>query len=117
MWATYCVRCRRCGEAVASVERARRLSPREPYRYLHEVILGMAFGLQGHHNEWITHLNRVVQDEPSFATGWAFLSAVHAHFDQMEEAYEALAGFMKLRPNVRLGRSLWKCANFIPIRR
>jgi adenylate cyclase len=116
MWATYCVRSRRCDEAVVSVERARRLSPREPYRYLHEVILGVAFGLQGHHNESITHLKRAVQDEPSFATAWAFLSAVHAHHDQMEEAHEALAGFMKLKPDGTLRSISPEMREFYPDR-
>jgi Tfp pilus assembly protein PilF len=95
MWATYCARLGRTDEAVAAVERARRLSPREPLGFHHEFVLGLCAVQQHELDRAELHLRHSVQDNSAFRLSWAFLAATVAMGGNVKEAHRALGEFLK----------------------
>lgn len=92
----------RPGEAVANLENAARLSPRDPNYYAYLLVLAWADLLQGRYEGALEWARRAVAQPNSGVWGNATLAIALAHLDRLEEAREAIDALIEEKPNMAL---------------
>jgi adenylate cyclase len=92
----------RPGEAVANLENAARLSPRDPNYYAFLLIFAWADLLQGRYDGALEWARRAVAQPNSGVWGNATLAIALAHLDRREEAREALDALIEEKPDMAL---------------
>ena len=91
-----------CGEtdaALSSVERAIRISPRDPYNaaYLH--FAAISYFATEQYRESIEVDRRALRERPSFVIPLRFIAASHVMLDELDEARAAVAELLQLHPS------------------
>jgi adenylate cyclase len=84
-------------EAIQLFERAMRLSPKHPWWVLHGY--GVALHLAGRKEDALAALNKAIAYQPGSELPYAFLAAVYAEMDRMDEARKAAREVIRLNPN------------------
>ncbi len=88
--------------AVPHVERADRLSPRDPARVLWHLSRGWAAILAGRYEESLLSARKMVESNPDFPGGWRQLAADYGQLGRLEEARQAVAQLRRLVPDVSI---------------
>jgi adenylate cyclase len=99
MWSTYGARRGRQDEALAAVDRAKQLSPRGPFGFHHEWVLGVCAVRQRELDRADLHFRRSIQDVSAFRLSWAFLTATAAMRGDLKEAQWGLGEFLREQPD------------------
>jgi len=89
-------------ETLPLIERAMRLSPRDPNLGPWLAIAGMALLHQGRNDEAVTWLRRAVDTGTPVALHQAYLASALALVGREEEAREALAAFRRAKPGATI---------------
>lgn len=87
----------RAKEGVELIQKAMRLNPHYPPRYLN--LLGLASRMAGQCEEAIVPLKKAVTLEPDFLPAHFNLAACYAELDQLGEARAEIAEVLRLNPN------------------
>lgn len=90
------------GEAIANLENAEKLSPRDPNYYAFLIIRAWANLLQGQYDVALELTKRAIAQPNSGVWGNATLAIVLAHLDQCEEARKALDALIEDHPDFAL---------------
>jgi TolB-like protein len=88
--------------AVPHVERAERLSPRDPARVLLHLSRSWVAILVGRYEESVLSARKMVESNPDFPTGWRHLAADYGQLGRHEEARQAVARLRRLVPNASI---------------
>ena len=91
-----------CGEtdaALSTVERAMRISPRDPYNaaYLH--FAAISYFATEQYRESIEVDRRALRERPNFVIALRFIAASHAMLDELDEARATITELLRLQPN------------------
>jgi TolB-like protein/cytochrome c-type biogenesis protein CcmH/NrfG len=91
-----------CGEtdaALSAVERAMRISPRDPYNaaYLH--FAAISYFATEQYRESIEFDRRALRERPNFVITLRFIAASHAMLGEVNEARAAVAELLRMQPN------------------
>ena len=89
-------------EAVAMIEKAIRLSPHDPTRYLFFHNLGLAHFLAGRYEEAAECAGRSLVERPEQPATYRLLAASCGHLGRIDQAREALAEMERLAPDFSL---------------
>jgi adenylate cyclase len=89
-------------EAVANLQNAMRLSPRDPNFYAFLIVFAWAELLQGRNDDAIELTRRAIAQPNSGVWGNATLAIALAHLDRGEEAREALDALLEEKPDMAL---------------
>ena len=89
-------------DAVAMIEKAIRLSPHEPTKYLFFHNLGLAHFLAGRYEEAAANASRSLVERPEQPATYRLLAASCGHLGRIAEAREALAQLDRLAPDFEL---------------
>jgi len=87
---------------IASLERAKRLSPLDPFAYYAYVGMGAAHLFAGQYDEAASWARRARHEQPNAASPWRFAATAHALSDRIAEAREAMARLREIAPRLRL---------------
>jgi TolB-like protein len=89
-------------DATESIEKAMRLSPRDPMMWA--FLLGMAVArfVSGRYQDAVEWSQRSLQRKPDAALPYRFLAASYAHLGQLDEARRALNEALRLTPEFSL---------------
>ncbi|MBI3248988.1 MAG: adenylate/guanylate cyclase domain-containing protein [Deltaproteobacteria bacterium] len=87
-------------EGIGLIEKAMRLNPRYPPRYLN--FLGLAYLTAGQYEEAIVPLKKAVTLSPNFAPAHGNLAICYAELGRLEEARAELVEFLRISPNASL---------------
>ena len=100
-------------EAIAALEQARRLSPRDPHLNGIFVVTAAAHLYLGLDREALEWARRSVLERPQHAVAHSWVAAAAANLGQTETAREALAEFRRLLPSYTISslRDEQLCAN------
>lgn len=90
------------GQAIASIDHAFLLSPRDPLRSVWHGIVGRARILLEEDAEAIATAQKGIAANPSHAHNYSVLASAHAHLGQAERARAALRDFRDRQPGVTL---------------
>ena len=90
----------RADEAVATLETALRLSPRDPYRWAAYDTLAFAYYAGAYYDEAVAAGRRSVQLRPTYAFGHLALAAYYGALGRTEEGRTALAEALRLQPDL-----------------
>ncbi len=90
-------------EAVGLIEKAMRLNPRYPFRYLS--ILGMAYRLTGRYEEAIAALKRAISRNPDFLPPHLHLAVSYSEVGREAEARAEAAELLRISPNFSVERT------------
>ncbi|WP_170979255.1 winged helix-turn-helix domain-containing tetratricopeptide repeat protein [Roseomonas sp. HF4] len=88
--------------AIASAERALRLSPRDPFRYAFLHQLTLAHNQAGRHEDAVAWGRRAVGENPNSVQALRTLAAALALAGRLDEARATMAEMLRLAPDVRL---------------
>jgi TolB-like protein/Tfp pilus assembly protein PilF len=89
-------------EAVVHANRAERLSPRDPYRFVwYQARAHAALGIE-QYEESATWAKKSIEAYPEFGGGWRILAASYGHLGRFEEAAAALQEVRRLYPVVTI---------------
>lgn len=88
--------------AIASAERALRLSPRDPFRHMFLQQLALAHNQAGRHEDAVAWGRRAVGENPNSAQALRTLAAALALAGRLDEARATMAEMLRLAPDVRL---------------
>ncbi len=91
-----------CGEtdmALSGVERAIRISPRDPYNaaYLH--FAAISYFATEQYRRSIEYDRRALQERPNLVIVLRFIAASHAMLDELDEARAAIVELLRMQPN------------------
>jgi len=92
----------RAEEGVKLIQKAMRLNPHYPPRYLN--LLGLAYRMAGQCEEAIVPLKKAVTCEPDFLPAHFNLAACYAELDRLEEAGAETAEVLRISPNTSVER-------------
>jgi len=90
----------RLEEGIGSIEKAMRLNPHYPPRYLHN--LGVAYREAGRYEEALAPLKKVITLNPNFVLSHLNLAACYAELGRLEEAQAEAAEVLRISPNFSL---------------
>jgi tetratricopeptide (TPR) repeat protein len=91
-------------EAIADLERAMRLSPRDPDAFTFSFFMGFAHFAAGRYDAAVEWLQRSRRQEPSFFGPSRVLASSYAQLGRLEEAREALDEARRLEPGLSIAR-------------
>lgn len=91
-------------KAVAAVEQAIRLSPRDPGMAIWQNFLGIAYLHTGQYQKALDALRRSISIDPRNAYGTLFLASAYAHTGAEAEARLALSEALRMAPGLTIGR-------------
>ena len=107
-----CMYSARPAEAVEFLERAMRLSPRDPMQYDTLAVLAFAYIQLARYEAAAEVARKSVLLNPYFSTALRALTAALAHMDRTEEMQEAVQHLMRVEPNFTIAawdeRSRWR---------
>jgi adenylate cyclase len=89
-------------EAIRSFERAIRLSPFNPMRFVTFTGRGIAFLSLGRFDEAVVAAKKALSENQAFSTAYRCLASALAHLGREAEAREAAAGLLELEPDFRI---------------
>ncbi len=89
-------------KAISSFERAMRLSPRDPFRFLYLNGLAQAHTQQGTYDEAIAWAERSISDKPDWPQGPRVLASALVLSGRLDEGRRAMAELLRLVPTTRL---------------
>jgi adenylate cyclase len=89
-------------EEIELIERAMRLSPRDPQTYLFHSMLGFCHFLGGRFDDAIRWCERSSQAKPRYLNSWIYMAAVLAEAGRTEEAARAIRKARELVPRLSL---------------
>lgn len=89
-------------EAVANLEKAARLSPRDPNYYAFLLVSAWAYLLQNRYDDALEWTRRAVAQPNSGVWGKATMAIALAHLDRLEEARKALEALTEEKPDMAL---------------
>jgi TolB-like protein/Flp pilus assembly protein TadD len=92
------------GKALELLQRAHRLSPRDPRGWLTAGAMALAHLTDGRFEEAVTFCNRALLHNPRFGGSLRVLAASFALLDQRQKAAEALQRVRKVDPELSLAR-------------
>jgi adenylate cyclase len=92
----------RPAEGIKLIQKAMRLNPHYPPRYLN--LLGLAYHTAERCEEALVPLEKAVTLEPNFFPSHANLSACYAELDRLAEAQREMAEILRINPNASLER-------------
>ena len=84
------------------IDRAFRLSPRDPEIPFWQLARAIAALVAGHYQEYLDETVAVDDMAPEFLPGMRHYAAAHAHFDRMEEARAMVQRIIEMVPNANL---------------
>jgi adenylate cyclase len=87
-------------EAIRLVEKAMRLDPYYPLRYLH--YLGHAYRLLGRYEEAIATFKKILNRNPNWLPAHISLAAIYSELGREEEARAEAAEVLRISPNFSL---------------
>ncbi|MEK9660240.1 MAG: hypothetical protein VW644_00630, partial [Alphaproteobacteria bacterium] len=86
-------------EARIHIDKAMRLSPRDPSLQFWNLGFVIAALVAGDPEAYLGKAQHLTEDSPGFIPGWRHLVAAYANLDRLEEAKAAVTGALKLFPN------------------
>ncbi len=91
--------CRETDMALSAVERAIRISPRDPYNaaYLH--FAAISYFATEQYRRSIEYDRRALQERPNLVIVLRFIAASHAMLDELDEARAAIVELLRMQPN------------------
>jgi TolB-like protein/class 3 adenylate cyclase/Tfp pilus assembly protein PilF len=89
-------------EAVADLEQALRLSPRDPRRWIAQHALAWTHLVADRYDEALAWAELVLQLQPNLGFTLRVVIAAHAQAGRLEKAQEALATHMSIEPDARI---------------
>ena len=89
-------------DGIELIERALRLSPRDPQTYIFHSHLGFCHFLAGRFDDAIRWLERSSQAKPRYVVSWANLAAALAEGGRTQEAVRAIRKALELVPKLSL---------------
>jgi adenylate cyclase len=89
-------------EGIELIERALRLSPRDPQTYIFHALLSHAHFFAGRFDDAIRWSERASQAKPRYPQSWVVLAAALAESGRMEEAARAIRKALELVPRLSL---------------
>lgn len=89
--------------AIEAFERARRLSPLDPFSFNSFIGMGLANFALGRYAEAVELTRRAMHEKAGMTWAYRDLAVFLAHAGRIEEAREALASFVANRPGLTLG--------------
>jgi adenylate cyclase len=89
-------------EAIRSFERAIRLSPFNPMRFVTFTGRGIAFIGLGRFDEAVAAAKKALSENQAFSTAYRCLASALAHLGREAEARQAAAGLLELEPDFRI---------------
>lgn len=98
----------RPAEGIELIQKAMRLNPRYPPRYLN--LLGLAYRMGGRCEEALLPLEKAVILEPNFSLSYFNLAACYADLNRLSEAQKEVAEILRINSNA----SLENVGKFIP---
>jgi len=93
-------------DAMERFERARRLSPFDPFAYIACIGIGWAHLSAGRYDEAASWARKASHEQPDWAGSWRLAAIAYALSDRVVEAREAMARVRDIDPTLRLG-NLW----------
>ncbi|WP_428670660.1 tetratricopeptide repeat protein [Roseibium sp.] len=94
-------------EAIQAVERALRMSPRDPFNFSYLHFAGLAYFAAGRYAEAVAAEERALRERPNFATAMRCLAACHAALGQIDKAQAAIAEALRLAPGSTVQRDAY----------
>jgi len=91
-----------CAEAVEQINKAIRLSLRDPFLVYWFAHLGMAAFAEGHYDVAYQWGAKVLQENPSFPGGHRLMAAIYGQLGRIEEAQAALKEMFLLMPGMTM---------------
>ena len=89
-------------DGIASIERAIKLSPRDPQMYLFHNWLAFCHFVAGRYDEAIQFAERSVRPKPRYFEGWVYMAAALAERGRGEDAARAIKKALELVPPLTL---------------
>ncbi|MDE0727265.1 MAG: tetratricopeptide repeat protein [Alphaproteobacteria bacterium] len=93
-------------EAIMHVEKALRLSPKDPNQVIWMVACVVAAVVTDRPQEYLKSCLNVTEHAPNFLPGWRHLAAAHANLDQLDAARAAVVEILRIAPDDRIGTLL-----------
>ncbi len=94
-------------EAIESVERALRMSPRDPFNFSYLHFAGLAYFAAGRYAEGVSAGEQALRERPNFATALRCLAACHAALGQIDKAQAAITEALRLAPGSTVQRDAY----------
>jgi adenylate cyclase len=91
--------CGKAQDALAAVERAMRISPRDPYNVAFLHFAAISYFATEQYRESIEFDRRALRERPGFIIPLRLLAASNAMLDEMDEAYATVTELLRLQPN------------------
>jgi tetratricopeptide (TPR) repeat protein len=88
--------------AIANFERAIRLSPVDPGRYLFLMGMGYALCLAGRPDEAVGFAERALSERPDYAPALELRTVAYAAAGRIDEARRSLQDFIRVNPQIRV---------------
>jgi adenylate cyclase len=98
------IRLGRAGDAISWVERAFKLSPRDPLRSVWYGTIGRAQVLLADDAQAVETANKGIAANPKHPHNYAVLASAYAHLGNMDGAQKALEGFLHRQPGMTITR-------------
>ena len=92
----------RYDQALEHVQRAERLSPRDPERPVWQLARTVAALVARHYEEYCDEATQLAELAPEFVPGLRHCAAAHAHLDSIEEARAMVQRILDIAPHDRI---------------
>ena len=89
-------------KAIERIERALRLSPRDPFNFIAQTALAMAYFFSGRYGESLSWAEKALRDHPDYQLVLRVFVAAHALAGQEQTANQALDRLRQLDPALRI---------------